>query len=246
MAFIAEPVVGATLGAVPPAPGYFRRIREICDRYGLLLILDEVMCGMGRTGTLYACEQEAVAPDILCIAKGLGAGYQPIGAMLCSGAIYGAIESGSGAFQHGHTYLAHPTAAAAGLAVVSAILNRGLLPRVDEIGGRLRAALDERFGQHPHVGDIRGRGLFLGLELVADRATKAPFDPGRRLAARVKAAAFEAGLICYPMAGTIDGRRGDHVLLAPPYILSDAQAGELTDKLAIAIDRALAEEGRGP
>ena len=241
MALLAEPVVGATLGAVPPAPGYFRRIREICDHYGVLLILDEVMCGMGRTGTLFASEQDDVRPDIVCIAKGLGAGYQPIGAMLCSGAIYAAIENGSGSFQHGHTYLAHPTAAAAGLAVVSAILDRGLLPRVAEIGGKLRAALDERFGQHAHVGDIRGRGMFLGLELVADRATKAPFDPDRRLAAKVKAAAFEAGLICYPMAGTIDGRRGDHVLIAPPYILGEAQVGELTDKLAVALDTALAD-----
>lgn len=239
MAFIAEPVVGATAGALTPAPGYFKRIREICDRYGVLLILDEVMCGMGRTGTLFASEQDDVRPDIVCIAKGLGAGYQPIGAMLCSGAIYAAIEAGSGFFQHGHTYIGHPAATAAGKAVVSAILNRNLLPRVREVGATLRAALEDRFGQHPHVGDIRGRGLFLGLELVADRASKAPFDPSRKLAARIKAAAFDAGLICYPMSGTIDGRSGDHVLLAPPFILSDAQVGELVDKLSAAIDRTL-------
>ncbi|MCB1391334.1 MAG: aspartate aminotransferase family protein, partial [Rhodobacteraceae bacterium] len=240
MAFIAEPVVGATAGALAPAPGYFRRIREICDRYGVLLILDEVMCGMGRTGTLFASEQDDVRPDIVCIAKGLGAGYQPIGAMLCSGAIYAAIENGSGFFQHGHTYIGHPTATAAGLAVVSAILNRGLLARVQDIGATLRGALEDRFGQHPNIGDIRGRGLFLGLELVEDRETKAPFDPARRIAARIKTAAFDAGLICYPMAGTIDGRQGDHVLLAPPFILSRAQVGELTDKLSSAIDRVLA------
>lgn len=241
MAFMAEPVVGATAGAVPPAPGYFRRIREICDRYGVLLILDEVMCGMGRTGTLFACEQDGVRPDIVCIAKGLGAGYQPIGAMLCSAQIYQAIADGSGFFQHGHTYIGHPTAAAGGLAVVQAILNRNLLPRVGIMGDRLRAALHARFGQHPHVGDIRGRGLFLGLELVEDRTTKAPFAPDRRIAARLKQAAFDAGLICYPMAGTIDGKSGDHVLLAPPFILGDDQIGELTDKLGQALDRVLAD-----
>ena len=239
IAFVAEPVVGATAGAVPPAPGYFRRIREICDQYGILLILDEVMCGMGRTGTLFACEQESVAPDILCIAKGLGAGYQPIGAMLCSAAIYDAIAQGTGFFQHGHTYLGHPTAAAAGLAVVNALLDRDLIPRVQCQGDTLMAALRARFGQHPHVGDIRGRGLFQGLELVVDRDTKAPFDPARGIAARIKAAAFEAGLICYPMGGTIDGRQGDHVLLAPPFIISDAEIAELVDKLAGAVDTAL-------
>jgi len=240
MAFIAEPVVGATLGAVPAAPGYFRRIREICDRYGVLLILDEVMCGMGRTGHLFACEADGIAPDIACIAKGLGAGYQPIGAMLCTGAIHDAIAAGSGFFQHGHTYLGHPVAAAAGRAVVEKLLHEGLIARAGVQGAALRAALDDRFGQHPHVGDIRGRGLFLGLELVADRETKAPFDPARGIAARIKAEAFEAGLICYPMAGTRDGRQGDHVLLAPPFIIDEAQIGELTDKLATAIDRALA------
>lgn len=235
MAFMAEPVVGATAGALTPAPGYFRRIREICDKYGILLILDEVMCGMGRTGTLFASEQDDVRPDVVCIAKGLGAGYQPIGAMLCSAEIYGAIANGSGFFQHGHTYIGHPTATAAGHAVVSAILNRGLLPRVREQGDKLAAALEARFGQHPHVGDLRGRGLFRGIELVEDRTTKAPFDPSRGVAAKIKKAAFEEGLICYPMSGTIDGRSGDHVLLAPPFIIEDAQIGELTDKLSRAI-----------
>lgn len=240
MAFMAEPVVGATLGAVPPAPGYFKRIREICDRYGVLLILDEVMCGMGRTGTLFACEQDGVAPDIACIAKGLGAGYQPIGAMLCTAEVYQAIADGSGFFQHGHTYLGHPAAAAAGHAVVSAILDRGLTRRVQEQGAKLAERLNDRFGQHPHVGDIRGRGLFQGVELVENRETKAPFDPDRKLAAAVKRAAFQAGLICYPMAGTVDGHHGDHVLLAPPFIIGDAQLDELTDKLDTAIAAALA------
>lgn len=240
MAFIAEPVVGATAGAVPAVPGYFRRIREICDRHGILLILDEVMCGMGRTGHLFACAEDGVAPDLITIAKGLGAGYQPIGALLTSGRIYDALAAGSGFFQHGHTYMGHPMAAAAANAVLEAIVGRGLLARVREQGAKLQAALEAELGQHPHVGDIRGRGLFRGVELVADRETKTPFDPALKLHARVKALAFEAGLICYPMGGTIDGQRGDHILLAPPFIIEDAQIDELVCKLSGAIRGALA------
>lgn len=240
MAFIAEPVVGATLGAVPPVDGYFRRIREICDQYGVLLILDEVMCGMGRTGTLYACEQDGIAPDIMTIAKGLGAGYQAIGAMLCTDTIYQALDDGSGFFQHGHTYIGHPAACAGGLAVVSEILERGLLDRVRQQGATLRAALEERFGEHPNIGDIRGRGLFLGLEFVSDRDSKTPFEPARGVHRRFKQAAFSAGLICYPMGGTIDGRRGDHVLLAPPFIIEDSQIDELVDKFDQALVTTLA------
>ena len=240
MAFMAEPVVGATLGAVPAAPGYFRRVREICDKYGVLLILDEVMCGMGRTGALFASEFDEVTPDVICVAKGLGAGYQPIGAMLCSAAIYGAIEAGSGFFQHGHTYLGHPAAAAAGLAVVTAIEERELLPRVRRQGETLEAALRERFSQHEHVGDIRGRGLFWGVEIVEDRAAKRPFDPSRKIAPKLKAAAFEAGLICYPMQGTRDGASGDHVLLAPPFIIEDGEIEQLADRLHGALTTALA------
>ena len=239
MAFVAEPVVGATMGAVPAVEGYFRRIREICDQYGVLLILDEVMCGMGRTGTLFACEQDGIAPDIMTIAKGLGAGYQPIGAMLCTGAIYDAIASGSGFFQHGHTYIGHATAAAVGNAVLSRLVDDGLVSACAVMGEKLQAALEDRFGQHPHVGDIRGRGLFRGLELVADRETKAPFDPALRLNAKVKAAAFDAGLACYPMGGTIDGVKGDHVLLAPPFIMTDEQVTEVVDKLEIALNKAI-------
>lgn len=239
MAFIAEPVVGATLGAVPAVEGYYKRIREICDKYGVLLILDEVMCGMGRTGSLFACEQEDIAPDIIAIAKGLGAGYQPIGAMLCSAEIYNAIEAGSGFFQHGHTYLAHPTACAAGLAVVKALLERQLVPRVQVMGSKLQSALEVEFGQHPHVGDIRGRGLFRGLELVEDRTTKRPFDPGLGTNKKFKKAAFEAGLICYPMGGTIDGVRGDHVLLAPPFILEDQHIDEIVTKLGVALKQSI-------
>jgi len=240
MAFVAEPVVGATMGAVPAVPGYLKRIREICDRHGVLLLLDEVMCGMGRTGHLFACEEDGVAPDMITIAKGLGAGYQPIGALLVSGRIYGALAAGSGFFQHGHTYMGHAMAAAGAGAVLRTIRDRGLLARVRQAGETLDTALRDRFGQHPHVGDIRGRGLFRGLELVADRETKRPLDPARKTHARIKAAAMESGLICYPMGGTIDGQRGDHVLLAPPFIIGDDQIAELTEKLSGAVDKALA------
>lgn len=236
MAFIAEPVVGATLGAVPAVPGYFRRVREICDQYGVLLILDEVMCGMGRTGHLFACDADGVAPDILCIAKGLGAGYQPIGAMLCSAGIYDSIAQGTGFFQHGHTYVGHPVAAAAGLAVLQEILEQELIAQVRQRGDHARAALQARFGQHAHIGDIRGRGLFLGLELVADRASKQSFDPALGLAGRLKKAAFAEGLVCYPMPGTRDGRNGDHVLLAPPFIASEAELDLMVDRLGRAVD----------
>jgi adenosylmethionine-8-amino-7-oxononanoate aminotransferase len=212
MAFVAEPVVGATLGAVAPAEGYFRRVREICDKYGVLLILDEVMCGMGRTGTLHAVEQEGIAPDIQTVAKGLGAGYQPIGATMVSGRIFDTIRDGSGFFQHGHTYTGHATACAAALAVQDEIADNDLLTNVRAMGEALDKALTERLGNHRHVGDIRGRGLFRAVELVADRATKQAFDPALKLHARIKAEAMERGLMCYPMGGTIDGQQGDHVL----------------------------------
>ena len=241
MAFIAEPVVGATAGAVPAVPDYFRRIREICDRYGVLLILDEVMCGMGRTGTLFACEQDGVAPDLVAIAKGLGAGYQPIGAVLATDTIFEAFRAGTGFFQHGHTYMGHAIACAAALAVQRAIEEDELLANVGRMGSDLRDALEARFGNHHYVGDIRGRGLFLGLELVADRSTKEPFDPALRLHARVKSAAMARGLMCYPMGGTIDGRRGDHILLAPPFIIEPKHVAEITETVGDAIDAAIAE-----
>ena len=239
MAFVAEPVVGATMGAVPAVPGYFKRVREICDRHGVLLILDEVMCGMGRTGSLFAAEQEGITADLITIAKGLGAGYQPVGATLVSGRIHEAIANGSGFFQHGHTYIGHATACAAALAVQTTIQERDLLPRVRELGEGLQRRLTERFGEHPHIGDIRGRGLFLGLELVADRVTKATFEPERKMHARIKQAAMQAGLMCYPMGGTIDGRQGDHILLAPPFILEESHLDEIVDKLDTALRSAL-------
>ena len=239
MAFMVEPVVGATLGAVTAVDGYFARIREICDQYGVLLVLDEVMCGMGRTGHLFACDHDAISPDILCIAKGLGAGYQPIGAMLCSHEIYHAIDQGSGFFQHGHTYMGHPVATAAAMAVVQELTERDLPVRAKHMGEKLRTALEAQFGQHPHIGDIRGRGLFCGIEIVADRNTKTPLDPALRYAAKIKKLALENDLICYPMSGTRDGKHGDHILLAPPFIIEDAQIGELVEKLAKTIKTVL-------
>jgi adenosylmethionine-8-amino-7-oxononanoate aminotransferase len=238
-AFVAEPVVGATAGCVPAPPGYFRAVRDICDRHGALLILDEVMCGMGRTGTMHAWEQEGIAPDIQAIAKGLGGGYEPIGAMLASGRIVDAVRDGSGAFQHGHTYLAHPMACAAALAVQKVIAEDRLLERVCSMGELLEKLLVERFGNHRHIGDIRGRGLFRGIELVADRASKEPFDPALKLNARVKAAAMAHGLACYPSGGTVDGLRGDHILLAPPYIISPEEIEQLVDRLGTAIDASI-------
>ncbi|MBM3583144.1 MAG: aspartate aminotransferase family protein [Alphaproteobacteria bacterium] len=240
LAFVAEPVVGATLGAQAAVPGYFRRVRQICDRHGILLILDEVMCGMGRCGTLYACEQEGVVPDLLTMAKGLGAGYQPVGAVLVHQRIVAAIAAGSGAVQHGQTYMGHPVACAAALAVQRAIRGRGLVARAAALGERLNAMLTERFGNHPHVGDVRGRGLLQAIELVADRTTKAPFDPALGLHARIKRLAKEGGLLCYPMAGTIDGRAGDHVVLAPAYVATEDDLAAIVARLGASVDRAVA------
>ncbi len=239
MAFIAEPVVGATMGAVPASPGYYKRIPEICDQYGVLLILDEVMCGMGRTGTLFASEQDGISPDICAIAKGLGAGYQPIGAMMCTAKIHDTIRDGSGFFQHGHTYIGHPAAAAGALAVLKRLTDDGIAERVAPLGAKLTEALNTTFGQHPYIGDIRGRGLFMGIEIVQDRETKTPFDPSANVAGKIKAAAFEAGLMCYPMGGTIDGVRGAHILLAPPFIIEDAHIDLIVDGLKKAVETAL-------
>lgn len=240
IAFVAEPVVGATLGAMPPVADYFKRIRAICDRYGVLLILDEVMCGMGRTGTLHACEQDGIAPDLLTIAKGLGGGYQPIGAVLLGSHIFNAFANGSGFFQHGHTYMGHPMAAAAGLAVQEVIRRDRLLDNVKAMGMRLDERLRQRFGNHHHVGDIRGRGLFRGVELVLDRATRKPFDPKIKLHTRVKQEAMARGLMVYPMGGTIDGIRGDHVLIAPPFITTEQDIDRIVERLGDTVDAAIA------
>ncbi|MGB3706112.1 aspartate aminotransferase family protein [Castellaniella sp.] len=230
-AFVAETVVGATAGALAPVRTYLRRIREVCDRHGVLLILDEVMSGMGRTGHLYACAEDGVAPDILAIAKGLGAGYQPIGAMLASRRIYDTIVGGSGFFQHGHTYMGHATACAAALAVQRVIERDGLLANVLARGEQLRARLREVFADHPNIGDVRGRGLFVGVEFVRDRSDKSVLDPALKTHARLKRQAMENGLMMYPMGGTIDGVHGDHVLLAPPFICTAADIDEIVARL---------------
>ncbi len=238
-AFVAETVGGATAGVLTPVPGYFKRIREICDTYGVLLILDEVMCGMGRTGTTFACEQEGIAPDLIVVAKGLGGGYQPIGAVLVSGEIFAAIRDGSGAFRHSHTYMGHPTACAAALAVQRAVRDRGLLENVRIQGEAFQQALTERLGNQPYLGDIRGRGLFWGVELVADRSTKATFAPALKLHEAIKAEGMERGLICYPGQGTADGARGNHVLLAPPFIVTGDQVVEIASRVGDAIEAAI-------
>ncbi|MDN7898406.1 aspartate aminotransferase family protein [Burkholderia cepacia] len=242
-AFVAETVVGATAGAVPPVRTYLKRIRAVCDKYGVLLILDEIMSGMGRTGYLYACDEDGVAPDLLTIAKGLGAGYQPIGATLVSDRIYRTIVDGSGFFQHGHTYLGHATACAAALEVQRVIAEEKLLDNVKARGEQLRASLREHYGAHPHVGDVRGRGLFVGVELVRDRDTKVTFDPALKLHAAVKREAMQRGLMVYPMGGTIDGVHGDHILVAPPFICTAQQIDTIVERLSGAIDAALASAG---
>lgn len=239
IAFVAETVGGATQGCTTAPPGYFKRVREICDRHGILLILDEVMCGLGRTGALHACEQEGVTPDLCALAKGLGAGYEPIGAVLVSGAIFDAFRAGSGFFQHGHTYLAHPLACAAALAVQRTLREEGLIDNVRVQGAHLERRLRERFGDTPFVGDIRGRGLFYAVEFVADRASKAPFDPALKIQARIKRAAMQRGLACYAMPGTIDGQRGDHVMLAPPFICTSADIDAMVARLGDAVEATL-------
>jgi adenosylmethionine-8-amino-7-oxononanoate aminotransferase len=239
IAFFAETVVGSTLGAAPPAPGYFKEIRRICDETGTLLILDEVMAGMGRTGSLFACEQDGIVPDMISIAKGLGAGYQSIGALMVRAELADEIEAGSGFFQHGHSYVGHPTACAAALEVQRVFEEENLVERCAKMGAKLRSALAETFAEHPHIGDIRGRGLMLGVEIVKDRESKTAFDASRNVANKLKAKAMENGLVCYPDSGTVDGLNGDHVLIAPPFIITDAQISELTEKLARSIDAAI-------
>jgi adenosylmethionine-8-amino-7-oxononanoate aminotransferase len=242
MAFIAEPVVGATAGAVEAVPGYFRRIREICDHYGVLLILDEVMCGMGRTGTLHACEQEGISGDLQTVAKGITAGYMPMGAVFVKREIAEVIERGSGAFQHGHTFIGHALACAAALATQKQVRERNLLENVRQQGTYLKEQLHQRLDYLPFVGDIRGRGLFVGIELVADKLTREPFAPEIKLSQNIKRLAMEQGLMCYPMGGTIDGRTGDHILLAPPFIVEKAHIDQIVDVLGNVIETVTRKE----
>jgi len=243
-AFVAETVVGATAGVLPPVAGYFKAIRAVCDRYGVLLILDEVMAGMGRTGHLFACAEDEVVPDMITIAKGLGAGYQPIGAMLASDRIFQTITAGSGAFQHGHTYMGHATACAAALAVQQVIERDQLLHNVQLRGAQLLAELHSHLDTHPNVGQIRGRGLFVGIELVADKATKAPFDPALKIHQKIRQAALQHGLMIYPNGGTIDGKQGDHILLAPAFICTAKDISTIVKRLQQSIEQILPSASR--
>ena len=240
IAFVAEPMVGATIGCVAALPGYFKAMRQVCDRHGALLILDEVMCGMGRTGTMHAWEQEGVVPDIQVVAKGLGGGYQPIGGILVQGRVVDALRAGSRQHRHGHTYAAHPVACAAALAVQQVIQEEGLLVNVVARGAQLEAGLRQRLGNHPHVGDIRGRGLFWAIEFVQDRRTKAAFPSRSGVNGLVKDATFARGLACYAVAGTVDGTEGDHVILAPPYTAEAADIDAIVERMAAGVDDALA------
>ena len=240
-AFIAETVVGATVGAVPAVAGYFKRIREICDQYDVMLILDEVMCGIGRTGSIFAYEFESIEPDMVTSAKGLGAGYQPIGALLCQDYITDAIRDGSGFFQHGHTFMGHATAVAGSLATLKYIQQNNLLPQVNERGEQLRNSLTSKLSNHPHVGDIRGRGLFIGIELVANKETKQPFSATLKLNKKIKSTAMDKGLMCYPMGGTIDGQNGDHILLAPAFIVSESQIEAIAAIISDVIEQVISE-----
>ncbi|MEL6871349.1 MAG: aspartate aminotransferase family protein, partial [Pseudomonadota bacterium] len=238
-AFIAEPVVGATLGTQPAASGYFKRIREICDRHGVLFIADEVMCGMGRTGSLFALEQEGIAADITTMAKGLGGGFQPIAALLARQSVCDVIIGGSGRLWNGHTYMSHATSCAGALAVLKVIEEDDLLANVRARGEELERGLRATLGDHDHIGDIRGRGLFWSYEVVADRETRAPFPAEKGIADQIKAAAMEDGIMCYPSQGCADGINGDHVLIAPAYITTAAEIEEIVSRLAAATRRVL-------
>lgn len=220
-AFVAEPVSGASLGAEPAAKGYFKRVREICDQYGVLFIADEVMCGMGRTGYLFAMEAEEACPDIITIAKGLGAGYQPIASVLANEKVISVIETGSGTLWNGHTYMSHAVACAGALAVLKVIEEDQLLGSVRAQGAKLKKMLDHTFADHPNIGDIRGRGLFWGLEIVKNKDTKEPFPSELNLAGKIKSDILEHGMLSYPSQGCVDGKAGDHILLAPPYMVTD-------------------------
>lgn len=235
-AFIFEPVVGATLGAVAPPEGYVQRLAEICRRHGILLIADEVMSGMGRTGKPFAVEHWNVSPDMILVGKGIASGYAPLGAVIVAGHVAEAISRGSGTFLHGFTYSAHPVAAAAGNAALDYIEREHLFERVEPVGRELHAALDA-LRKYSVVGDVRGKGLLLAVEIVRDSKTREPFPADARMAARVQEDALDAGVMTYPMQGGADGDRGDHILIAPPFTITSA----MIQMLASALDRALAD-----
>jgi hypothetical protein len=244
-AFIFEPVVGAAGGCVPAPPGYARRVRDICDKYGVLLISDEVMCGAGRTGTWRALEQDGIEPDIMSVAKGLAAGYLPLGAAIYSDKVADAIHGAHGAPMTGHTFTAHTACCAAGVAVQKIVAREKLVERVATLGPKLVSMLGEALAGVDAVGDIRGRGFFQAIELVQDRKTKQPFAAEHKLFMKIRAQAFANGLICYPVGGNADGVNGDVVILAPPYNVTDAELEEIVDKTAVSIRQVLKAEGLG-
>ncbi len=242
-AFIFEPVVGAAGGCVPAPDGYAQMVRQICTKYGVMMIADEVMCGAGRTGPWRALERDGVEPDIMAVAKGLAGGYLPLGAAVCTTAVWEAIRAADGAFGTGHTFTGHTAACAAGVAVQTIVAREGLLARVAANEARIKGWLAEALAGVDAVGDIRGRGHFICAELVADRTTKAPFDPDMKLFMKIRAQAMENGLICYPVGGNVDGISGDIVILAPPYNATDTELHEIVDKTALSIRQVLAAHG---
>jgi adenosylmethionine-8-amino-7-oxononanoate aminotransferase len=244
-AFIFEPVVGAAGGCVPAPEGYARAVREICTRHGILMIADEVMCGAGRCGTWRALQRDGVEPDIMSIAKGLAGGYLPLGAAICTTAVHDALHAADGAFQTGHTFSGHTAACAAGVAVQRIVAREGLIARVATNESRLKGWLADALQGVEAVGDIRGRGHFIALELVADREMKRPFDSSYKLAMKIRAQAMVNGLICYPVGGNVDGVHGDIVILAPPYNATDAELQEIVAKTAQSVRLVLTAEHLG-
>jgi len=238
-AFIIEPVVGAAGGVVPAPPGYIKAVRAVCDRHNVLLIADEVMCGSGRCGTWRALEHDEVIPDIMAVAKGLAGGYIPLGATIFTREVSNTIVAAQGSVMTGHTYSGHTAACAAGLAVQRIIERDSLLPRVRDRGKLLKSALQAALGRFDEVGDVRGRGYFIGIEIVRDRASKAPFPRDRAISHRIATSAFENGLICYPCAGHVGEGTGDTIIIAPPFNATDSELTELVEKLTVAVEQAL-------
>ncbi|OAP60648.1 hypothetical protein AYL99_05650 [Fonsecaea erecta] len=237
VAFIAEPLVGATSGCTPAPRGYFRGVRRVCDKYGVLLILDEVMSGMGRTGTLFAFEQEDVVPDLVTVGKGLGGGYAPVAGVLIHKKIVDVLRAGSSSFNHGHTYQAHPVGCAAALAVQQILRRDGLVENVARLHRVVYGLLVDALGPAKYVGDIRGRGLFWGIEFVRDKSSRESFAPHVGFGARFQALAFDLGVAVYPGSSTVDGTRGDHAILSPPYNVTEDELRKIVDVMKAAYDR---------
>jgi len=235
-AFIAEPVVGATLGAVPAVDGYWQRARAICDKYDVVLIADEVMTGVGRTGRNFAVDHFKVVPDLIVAGKGLSAGYTPLGAVIARGSVAGAIQAGRGYFEHGFTYSANPLSAAIGNAVLAYIEKHGLIARAARVGKTLGKRLQD-LRRHKIVGDIRGMGMMWGVEIVKSRATRDPFPPAEKVSRRLYDACLEEGLLIYPGSGTREGQDGDHFIIAPAFTITKAEIDDLLARL----DRGLAQ-----